>query len=75
MLKLQRAFSEEELNGDSSGTEELGFTNHSTVEMTLDDEEIFLLSHFTEVCKLQCFESHKTYSKLSHSVLWAHSHR
>lgn len=28
MLKLQRAFSEEELNGDSSGTEELGFTKH-----------------------------------------------
>lgn len=59
MLKLQRVFSEE-LDGDSLATDELGFTNHITVEMTVRNEESFLLSHFTEVYKLQCFGSHKT---------------
>lgn len=69
MLKLQSAFSEEELDGDSLDTDELGFTHHISVETTMGNEESFLLSNFTEVYKLQCFESHQTYSKLSHSVL------
>lgn len=67
MLKLQSAFSEEALDGDS--LDELGFTHHISVEMTMGNEKSFLLSNFTEVYKLQCFESHQTYSKLSHSVL------
>lgn len=71
MLKLQSVFSEEELDGDSLDTDELGFTNHINVNMTMGNGKSFLLSHFTEVYKLQCFESHKTYCKLSHSVLWA----
>lgn len=50
MLKLQSVFSEEELDGDTLDTDELGFTNHITVEMTVGYEESFLLSHFTELC-------------------------
>lgn len=59
MLKLQSVFSEEELDGDTSDTDELGFTNHITVEMTVGNEESSLLSHFTELYKLyklQCFK-------------------